>query len=85
MINQMPNIIEKVLRRSGITYSITSRAERFIKQDAAMFCLGSGSINILITWITLNITCNNSQVLGNNENSQHLQRHWRNNLQGRHS
>lgn len=70
MINQMPNIMEKVLRSSGIAYSITSRAQRFIKQNAAMLCLGSGSINILITCITLNITFNNSQRLGNNENSQ---------------
>lgn len=65
----MSNLMEKVLRSGGITYSTTSRAERFIKQNAAVFCLGSGSINILITWITLNMTCNNSQMVGNSKNS----------------
>lgn len=42
----MPNIMEKVIKSSSITYSITSKTERFIKQNAAVFCLGSGSISI---------------------------------------
>lgn len=70
MIKQTPNIMEKVLRSSSITYSIISRTERCIKQNTSVFCLGSGSINILRTWLTLNITCNNSQMGENNENSE---------------
>lgn len=46
MIKQMPNITEKVITSSSITYSTTSKTERFIKQNAAVFCLASGSISI---------------------------------------
>lgn len=42
----MPNIMEKVITSSSITYSTTSKTERFIKQNAAVFCLASGSISI---------------------------------------